>query len=315
MHSIAKLLRQCAKAGSPLQRKTVYLLSAITQGHQKRLISGTSRFTLDCIADLISSSETSKVLIMAGAGISTASGIQDFRTPGSGLYYNLKKYDLPYPEAIFELDFFRVNAKPFFEFARELIPGKYAPNAAHFLAVLLHQKDKLLRMYTQNIDGLERVAGVPDNMLVEAHGTFSTATCMSCSVGYSLEDIKVEIEDGKVPKCRQMGCKGIIKPDIVFFGEALPDRFYSFAQDASEAQLLIVMGTSLEVMPFAGIADEVSQSVPRLLINKDRVGTFGLREKDVVVTGDIVTSVEDLVTRIGWINDLKKLRASFSATT
>lgn len=68
----------------------------------------------------------------------------------------MKKYDLPYPEAIFELDFFRVNAKPFFEFARELIPGKYAPNAAHFLAVLLHQKDKLLRMYTQNIDGLER---------------------------------------------------------------------------------------------------------------------------------------------------------------
>ncbi|CAN7999129.1 unnamed protein product, partial [Ixodes hexagonus] len=300
-----------------------YVCSA-TPPFQARHITGHASFTIDNIADVIKHSDTSRVMVMAGAGISTASGIQDFRqrasinlfwlTPGSGLYYNLQKYHLPYPEAIFELDFFFTNPKPFFEFARELVPGKYAPNAAHFLPALLHRKNKLLRMYTQNIDSLERLAGIPDEKLVEAHGTFSTATCTVCTAHYKLEDIKKEIDEGTVPKCREHGCKGTIKPDIVFFGEDLPDRFYMYSQDVSETQVLIVMGTSLEVMPFAGVADEVPSNVPRLLMNKDHVGSFGMRDKDVIQLGsDIVALVEELVTRIGWDEDLKKLRAEWSA--
>ena len=78
-------------------------------------------------------------------------------TPGTGLYYNLQKYRLPYPEAIFDIDFFRQNPEPFFALAQELYPsGKYRPNAAHYFVRLLHDKGLLLRMYTQNIDGLER---------------------------------------------------------------------------------------------------------------------------------------------------------------
>ncbi|CAN8003968.1 unnamed protein product [Ixodes pacificus] len=279
---------------------------------QTRHLTGHASFTIDNIAEVIKHSGTSRVLVMAGAGISTASGIQDFRTPGSGLYYNLQKYHLPYPEAIFELDFFFTNPKPFFEYARELVPGKYAPNAAHFLPALLHRKDKLLRMYTQNIDSLGRLAGIPDEKLVEAHGTFSTATCTICTARHTLEDIKKEIDEGTVPRCREHGCKGVIKPDIVFFGEALPDRFYMYAQDVSETQVLIVMGTSLEVMPFAGMADEVPSDVPRLLMNNDRVGSFGIRPKDVMQTGDIVASVEDLVARMGWDEDFKRLRAEWT---
>lgn len=118
---------------------------------------------------------------MVGAGISTPSGIPDFRygavpsdviphsvlqgsafrfclyrSPGSGLYNNLQQYNIPYPEAIFELDYFFHNPKPFFTLAKELYPGLYRPNVTHYFLRLLHDKELLLRLYTQNIDGLER---------------------------------------------------------------------------------------------------------------------------------------------------------------
>lgn len=93
---------------------------------------------------------------MVGAGISTPSGIPDFRSPGSGHYSNLQEYDVPYPEAIFELPFFFHNPKPFFALAKKLYPGHYRPNVIHYFLRLLHEKGLLLRLYTQNIDGLER---------------------------------------------------------------------------------------------------------------------------------------------------------------
>ncbi|XP_032919717.1 NAD-dependent protein deacetylase sirtuin-3, mitochondrial isoform X2 [Catharus ustulatus] len=129
---------------------------------------------------------------MAGAGISTPSGIPDFRSPGSGLYSNLEQYDIPYPEAIFELGYFFVNPKPFFTLAKELYPGNYRPNSAHYFLRLLHDKGLLLRLYTQNIDGLERAAGIPPDRLVEAHGTFATATCTVCQRNFPGEDFRVE---------------------------------------------------------------------------------------------------------------------------
>ncbi|XP_045146349.1 NAD-dependent protein deacetylase sirtuin-3, mitochondrial isoform X3 [Echinops telfairi] len=129
---------------------------------------------------------------MAGAGISTPSGIPDFRSPGSGLYSNLKQYNLPYPEAIFELTFFFQNPKPFFTLAKELYPGNFKPNMTHYFLRLLHDKGLLLRLYTQNIDGLERVSGIPASKLVEAHGTFASATCTVCLRACPGEDFWVE---------------------------------------------------------------------------------------------------------------------------
>uniref|UniRef100_A0A287CVS6 Sirtuin 3 n=1 Tax=Ictidomys tridecemlineatus TaxID=43179 RepID=A0A287CVS6_ICTTR len=129
---------------------------------------------------------------MVGAGISTPSGIPDFRSPGSGLYSNLQQYNIPYPEAIFELEFFFHNPKPFFTLAKELYPGNYRPNATHYFLRLLHDKGLLLRLYTQNIDGLERVSGIPTSKLVEAHGTFASATCTVCRRPCPGEDFWVE---------------------------------------------------------------------------------------------------------------------------
>ncbi|XP_068872315.1 NAD-dependent protein deacetylase sirtuin-3, mitochondrial isoform X2 [Aphelocoma coerulescens] len=117
---------------------------------------GKQKLTLKDVAELLRKKECRRVVVMAGAGISTPSGIPDFRSPGSGLYSNLEQYNIPYPEAIFELGYFFVNPKPFFTLAKELYPGNYRPNSAHYFLRLLHDKGLLLRLYTQNIDGLER---------------------------------------------------------------------------------------------------------------------------------------------------------------
>lgn len=154
-----------------------------------------------------------KIVTMVGAGISTSAGIPDFRSPSSGLYHNLQKYDLPHPEAIFELDYFRENPQPFFQLARELYPGTFKPTPSHYFVKLLQDKGLLLRHYTQNIDTLERIAGIDEEKLVEAHGTFYTNHCVDCNDEYSMEWAKKEIVAGNVPTCTS--CNGVVKPDIV----------------------------------------------------------------------------------------------------
>ncbi|XP_056877703.1 NAD-dependent protein deacetylase sirtuin-3, mitochondrial isoform X1 [Takifugu flavidus] len=276
--------------------------------------------TLQEVAKSIREQHYRRVVVMAGAGISTPSGIPDFRSPGSGLYDNLQQYDLPYAEAIFEIDFFHHNPNPFFALAKELYPGRYQPNLTHYFVRLLHDKGQLLRMYTQNIDGLERLAGIPPHMLVEAHGTFATATCTVCLRTYEGEQLRPEVMSGKVPRCPT--CKGVVKPDIVFFGEELPRHFLKYLKDFPLADLLIVMGTSLEVShgevePFASLAGAVRSSVPRLLINRDLVGPFAWRRRpgDVVQLGDVVSGTQELVDAIGWRQEIDVLMAPAATET
>ncbi|XP_041071610.1 NAD-dependent protein deacetylase sirtuin-3 [Carcharodon carcharias] len=254
---------------------------------------------------------------MTGAGISTSSGIPDFRTPGSGLYDNLKQYDIPYPEAIFDIDFFSWNPKPFFCLAKSLYPGTYKPNDIHYFLRLLHEKSLLLRIYTQNIDGLEQAAGIPSQRLVEAHGTFSTASCSLCNSSHPSEKAKISGQNSRwwaatlndeIPRWET--CLGVVKADIVFFGESLPKSFSSYRKDFKQSDLLIVMGTSLETEPFASIVNSVQPHLPRLLLNWDPVGPFKqtpLKHTDVRKLGDLSNSVRLLVQLLGWITDLDKL--------
>jgi NAD+-dependent protein deacetylase sirtuin 2 len=128
-----------------------------------------------------------KIVTMVGAGISTSAGIPDFRSPSTGLYHNLMKYDLPYPEAIFDLDYFRKDPKPFFKLAKELYPGTFKPTPSHYFVKMLDQKGLLVRHYTQNIDTLDRIAGIDAEKIVEAHGTFYTGHCMDCREAHTME--------------------------------------------------------------------------------------------------------------------------------
>lgn len=201
----------------------------------------------------------------------SAAGIPDFRSPKTGLYHNLQKYKLPHPTAIFELDYFVDNPQPFFALAKELYPGKFKPTPCHYFVKLLHDKGLLLRHYTQNIDTLERIAGIPEEKLVEAHGTFYTNHCVDCRKEYSMEWAKEQIFADCVPTCTN--CNGIVKPDIVFFGEELPRKFYTLpSKDFGECDLLIIMGTSLEVQPFASLVGRANRQCVRLLINREKVG-------------------------------------------
>lgn len=280
--------------------------------------------TFEGVANYIRNGKCSNIVVMTGAGISTAAGIPDFRSPGTGLYDNLEKYDLPHPQAVFEIKFFKSNPKPFYVLAKELYPGKFLPTISHYFIRMLHDKGVLLRNYTQNIDTLERVAGIQDDALVEAHGSFHIAHCLDCKKEYPREWVKEEIFADKVPSCVE--CNGIVKPDIVFFGESLPGRFHQCVKrDMSSCDLLIVMGTSLVVQPFASLVDRVPDTTPRLLINKEKCGQevdffsmlmgqssgfqFDRDEnyRDVMWQGTTDDGCVALADLLGWKDELLKL--------
>ncbi|XP_053945948.1 NAD-dependent protein deacetylase Sirt2 [Anastrepha ludens] len=249
-----------------------------------------------------------RVITMVGAGISTSAGIPDFRSPGSGLYHNLKKYNLPHPTDIFELDYFMENPKPFFTLAKELYPGHFIPTPAHYFIRLLNEKKMLIRHYTQNIDSLERLAGIPEEKLVEAHGTFHTNHCLDCNESFSKEWMKEKIFSDVLPLCNK--CSGTVKPDIVFFGENMPDNFYSMPpQDFADCDLLIVMGTSLEVYPFASLIDFVKPNCVRVFINRTAVDKFSSPKntRDITFLGDCYEGVWQMADAFGWTSELKAL--------
>lgn len=262
---------------------------------QRRAVFCGSKPSVEAIAELIKAGRSRKILVVAGAGISVSAGIPDFRTPGTGLYANLQRFRLPRPEAIFDINFFTRNPRPFFALAREMFPGNFDPTPTHFFLRLLAEKGLLRRIYTQNIDTLERIAGIPADVLVEAHGSFATSTCRKCGANYDLAWLKrklLPVEEAasaaaaassasspadltkvRMSMCDAPGCGGLVKPDITFFGEDLPDRFHRLVPgDVAAADMVLVLGTSLQVAPVGGIPFSVGPFVPRLLINREAVG-------------------------------------------
>lgn len=159
--------------------------------------------TLDGLARYILSGKCKNIICMVGAGISTSAGIPDFRSPGTGLYANLQKYNLPYPEAIFQIDYFKKHPEPFFALARELYPGQFKPTVCHYFLRMLKDKGLLTRCYSQNIDTLERVAGLEGEDLIEAHGTFHTSHCVSflCRKEYSMDWMKSTVLNADISLC------------------------------------------------------------------------------------------------------------------
>ncbi|KAI9489935.1 DHS-like NAD/FAD-binding domain-containing protein [Zychaea mexicana] len=286
--------------------------------------------TLESIVQLIKDKKASKVIVMTGAGISTGAGIPDFRTKGTGLYDNLQKFNLPYPEAIFDIDFFEEKPEPFYALAKEIYPGKFYPTKTHYFIRLLHEKGLLLRNFTQNIDTLERLTGLDHGMIVEAHGSFATASCIGCHKHAEEEVVRERVIQAKVARCED--CDGLIKPDITFFGESLPRRFFDRLDDFEEADLLIVIGTSLKVQPFASLIDDVEDHVPRLLINKELAGASNSaksgfdfkwkhKRRDVAHLDDCDAGIEKMADLLGWKDELhemfrkgnEKLKAQWSA--
>lgn len=263
--------------------------------------------SLEGVAKYIKERNIRKIVVMTGAGISTSAGIPDFRSPDTGLYANLARLDLPDPEAVFDISYFRKNPRPFYALAKEMYPGKFRPTIAHAFIRLLHDKRRLLRLFTQNIDCLEREAGVPGEKMVEAHGSFATQSCIDCKTKYDPELMEKAIDADDVPLCPD--CMGLVKPDIVFFGEPLPAGFFESRTLLAQAELLIIMGTSLSVFPFASLPSLVRESTPRLLINLTKAGSIGSRADDVLVLEDCDTGVVKLAEALGCKDELESLFA------
>lgn len=194
--------------------------------------------------------------------------------------------------------------------AVELYPGKYRPTITHCFIKLLDQKGLLLKHFTQNIDCLDREAGVADDKIVEAHGSFAKQSCIECHASYPDSEMLKHVEAKSVPSCCKADCEGLVKPEIVFFGEALPAEFFANRSLPIEADLCIVMGTSLTVQPFASLPGLVSEGIPRVLINLEQVSSLGARPDDVLILGDCDAGVKKLATACGWSQELEDIWAS-----
>ncbi|XP_075721979.1 sirtuin 2 isoform X10 [Rhipicephalus microplus] len=340
------------KPGNLLSHLSDFLYQKLRFGNDEEPVHILDEPTIDGIVRYIKSGKCKNIIAMIGAGISTAAGIPDFRSPNSGINSKLGKFNLPSPEAIFEIGYFRHkathpsatlrvstelicntdglreggcmrNPAPFYALARQLFPKNLKPTLSHCFLRLLHQKGLLLRLYTQNIDCLERLAGIPAEAIVEAHGTFHTSHCLSCNCEYSLDWLREQIAAEAVPLC--LNCNSPVKPDIVFFGERLPDRFFDLSEeDFARCDLLLIVGTSLQVQPFAGLVDKVHNSIPRLLINLEKCGQDNLVSKilglgcgldfdseanfrDVALIGTCDNGCREMADRLGWKDDLMQL--------
>ena len=197
------------------------------------------------------------IVFFGGAGVSTESGIPDFRSV-DGLYS--QKYKYP-PEEMLSHDFFMNHTDKFYDFYREkMLHPDAKPNRAHIALAKLEQMGKLRAVITQNVDGLHQKAG--SRVVLELHGSRYRYFCMSCGKNYGVE---VVFESGGAPGC---GCGGLIRPDVVLYGEGLdPDVLKSSAHYVAQADVLVIGGTSLAVYPAAGLIHHFRGS-HLVLINK-----------------------------------------------
>lgn len=207
-----------------------------------------------------------RIVFFGGAGVSTESGIPDFRSV-DGLYN--QKYAVP-PEVMLSAEFFAAHTKEFFEFYFDkLICEGAKPNAAHIKLAEWERVGKLSAVVTQNIDGLHQAAG--SKTVYELHGTVHKNTCMRCGKKYGLKDMLAQKPN--VPRCE---CGGVIKPDVVLYGESLPQAAVTGAINAIvNADLLIIGGTSLAVYPAAGFIRYFGGGRDNIVvINKTRIDGF-----------------------------------------
>lgn len=210
------------------------------------------------------------IVFFGGAGVSTASGIPDFRS-GRGL-------DGKAAEEILSYEFFMTHPAEFFDYYRKnMLHPEAKPNAAHYALANLEKKGKLKAVLTQNIDGLHRAAG--SNCVYELHGNIRYNYCMECGRRYPMEHI---LNSSGIPRC---ACGGIVKPDVVLYGEPLDPYMLRMANAyAMAADALIIGGTSLAVFPANDIADSYMKS--RLVIINDIPTEFD-RRADLVIRGRI----------------------------
>ncbi|MFQ5997448.1 MAG: NAD-dependent deacetylase [Dehalococcoidales bacterium] len=214
----------------------------------------------DRVADLIINAQ--RVIAFTGAGVSTESGIPDFRSPG-GIWDRFDPDDFTYQKFVRSPD---SRWKQWQLLWKERLVSEIKPNPAHCAIAELDRLGKLDCVITQNVDNLHQKAGVPDDKVFELHGNMQRVVCLSCDRRYPLEQIKVRLDQGEeVPDCET--CHGILKPAIVLFGEPMPEEVLNEAtMHASNCDLFIVIGSSLVVYPAAMMPVYAADAGAKLVI-------------------------------------------------
>ena len=202
-----------------------------------------------------------RVVALTGAGISTGAGLADFRGP-QGLYVT-RRYD---PEAVFDIGAFRRNPAPFYEFTRDFfgVLQTTEPTFTHRFLADLEEKGSLFEVVTQNIDFLHQRAG--SQRVIAVHGDYWRSHCLACRELFEFERMEELLQEVEVPRCT---CGGVIKPDIVFFGEGVYGLDEAMMAVAS-SDLLLVLGSSLTVFPAAFLPEQAGGDV--VVVNRGKVG-------------------------------------------
>ncbi|KAL1654569.1 NAD-dependent histone deacetylase sir2 [Didymella pomorum] len=283
--------------------------------------------------------ERKNVMVITGAGISTSLGIPDFRSKNTGFYSRLRSMGYDEPEQVFDIHNFDEDPRIFYQLAGDIVPDLKKWTPTHEFIKLLQDKDKLLTNYTQNIDNVEANAGIRKEKLIQCHGSWATATCRKCKYNVPGEDIFDSVRAMKPAECKRCveeiasqkpGMKrkrtsnghparkkrssdedsesdgafdipqpGIMKPDITFFGEALPNDFFDRLKDVDKdkVDLVIVMGTSMKVAPVSEIPNFLPRDVPQIFISRDPIHHINF---DIQLLGDCDVIVAELARRAGW---------------
>jgi len=235
--------------------------------------------------------KANRIVVLTGAGISSPSGIPDFRSEGSGLW---SRDD---PMEVASLTAFRTSPEKFFNWFRPLAGYIYnaQPNAAHIALTELEHAGREWTVVTQNIDGLHQKAG--SKHVVEMHGTLRTLSCTECFQQFASDSfIQPYIEDGNIPRC--LNCNGILKPEVILFGEQLLQSAWFDAQRVSrQCDLMLVAGSSLEVLPVAGLPMQALDRGAHLIVI-NRTPTYINVRADVVFMDDVARIIPEIAKRV-----------------
>lgn len=247
-----------------------------------------SNMAIEDAAELVRKAK--RAVVLTGAGISTPSGIPDFRSEGTGLWSRDEPLDVA------SLSTFRTAPERFFEWFRPLAGQIFyaAPNAAHKALARLEEAGHLQTIITQNIDALHQKAG--STCVVETHGTMRTLTCTSCYQKFEADAyMNAFIAEGALPFCSR--CNGILKPDVILFGEQLPHAAWIQAQRAArQCDLMLVAGSSLEVLPVAGLPMQALDRGAHLIVVNNTPTYVNVRA-DVVILEDVASVIPEIAKR------------------
>jgi NAD-dependent deacetylase len=252
-------------------------------------ISERTNAAIEFAADLFRQSE--RAVILTGAGLSTPSGIPDFRSEETGLWARDE------PMEVASLNTFRVAPEKFFQWFRPLAAKIFnaQPNPAHYALAEMEKAGRVKAIVTQNIDALHQKAGSQN--VIEMHGTMRTLSCSRCyRQAESARFIAAFVEKGEIPLCPE--CQSVLKPDVILFGEQLPQAAWFQAQRAArECDLMLVAGSSLEVLPVAGLPMQALDRGAHLIV-VNNTPTYLNARADIAILEDVAEIIPAIAEKL-----------------